>query len=521
MSTILFVDSGLSRSKEQMPVKGLQQLITGNSEMAIEAISELSQFDSDDLLYWIREFEEFPKAKNKGKIIAAEHFINDSLTAPYLVYVPKNYKRDRPSALVLWLHGGVGRKTFITADTSYSAIEHFSKYEVLSICEEEGWITIFPMARFDCLWWNENGMNFIDWLIRDTKSRYNIDDNKIAMAGFSDGASGAFYFAFLNATDYSVFFPWSGHIGVGGSASNTQVYVPNLTSRPLFAVNGGKDGLYPAEKMLPLMQLAVDQDVELYFTSYDTATHNSGYLSVELPLFRDRVNDFPRKPYPEKIIYECDNLKFGRIDWLEITAIDTAMEPAEWYNDVNIKLEDDRISIGFYSDREFEGEGIRVSKLVEDSTSVAFQMGLKDGDIVIALDDITLKDFSDLNRAKSTKKRGDPINITVLRNNEEIILSGALPPVAEYEAFNRKLKSGAINATRVGNTFNIRTSRITDFSLFVNPEMVRFDQPIKVNVNGSLLYNGLIESDSKLLLTEFIKRKDRKQLWTGRIDVKL
>jgi len=342
------------------------------------------------------------------------------------------------------------------------------------------------------------------------------------MCGFSDGGSGAYHLAMLEPTDYALFFPWSGKISVGTIVGGIQVYPANLTARPLFPVNGGKDGLYPAEKLLPMMKFLMEYvGPELSYIAYDTAGHNPGYLSKELPLFTARVKAMPRRPLRSRLTWECSDPEFGRLDWINITAIDTSSEGDDWRQDLNFPQVDDRIMIGFMSDREYEGEGVRIASVVDDTTSIAHQMGLMDGDIVVALDEIPVKNIGDLGAAKRTKERGDQVTITVIRGDDNLTLSGVFPPPREYDAFPHKTPSASIEAYCIGNHFYVTTYRVKDFSLYIHPEMVRLDQPVVVTVDGKILFDALIKPDSRLLLDEFLKDRDRKLLWAGRIDVKL
>ena len=394
---------------------------------------------------------------------------------------------------------------------------------MVELGEAEGWIVLLPLARKDCLWWNETGMDHLNWLIREAKRKYNVDDNRVVACGFSDGGSGSYHLAMMNPTDYSLFFPWSGQVTVSTWSGGMEVFPANLTSRPLFPVNCGRDGLYPAEKLLPMMNFIMEYiSPDLCYTTYDTASHNPGYLSEELPLFVQRVKAIARRPLKSKIFWQCSDTRYGKVDWLDITAIDTTPVPDdEWQQDLNFPQVDDRISIGFMADREFDGEGVRVESVIDDTSSVGFKMGIAAGDIVTALDDIPIKNIQDLSVAKSTKERSEPISLTVLRGEESLDLHSQLPPAVEYDAFPHKLPYGSVEGYRVGNSFHFGTYRVQDFSIYIHPDMVRLDQPVKVHVNGRILFDDLIEPDSRLLLDSFLKNHDRTLLWVGRIDIRL
>src|SRR4030042_1991029 len=141
-------------------------------------------------------------------------------------------------------------------------------------------------------------------------------------------------------TDISSFYPWSGMISVGILVSGTPVYIRNLTNRTLYCSNGGNDGLYPAAKMQPMMQFVMSHGVNIYYTSYDTAGHNWGYMPLELQWLPDRIQNYAREPFRTHIYWEASDLNYGRIDWLEITELDKLDQPAIWHDEINYKLVD-------------------------------------------------------------------------------------------------------------------------------------------------------------------------------------
>ncbi len=493
----------------------VKDLVIGNCTEADKAIGELSRHPVSDLTGWIAEFDRYPKPKRKGRLHKYQHVVSDSLTAPYFVYIPKVYKPDTPTPLVVWLHGGVSRPEFIE-----DAAEYLNEHPIKEICETENWLGLFPMARHDCLWWDTTGMEHVSWLIRQMKRQYNVQDDKVIMCGFSDGGSGSYHYAMTDPTDMAVFFPWSGHISVGSLVGGMQVYVPNLANRPVFAVNGGNDGLYPSERMMPLMKLALDHGADLTFTSFDTAGHNSGYFSEEMPLFVKRVKSISRQPFKSCLYWETDDLTYNRIDWLQIDELDTLRPAADWHLDANLMLKDTRITFGFMADIEFEDEGVKV-KSVPEGDSPANQMGLKVGDVIVMMDDIPIGSLDDLGKAKSTKQRGDDVTLIVEREGETFTLLATFPPMSEYPAFPRGRASGAVKAVRLGNSFILETSRVSNFSILIHPDMVRMDQPVIVEVNGKELFNAIIQPDAEYMLKSFIENRDRQLLWVGRIEVRI
>ncbi len=88
-------------------------------------------------------------------------------------------------------------------------------------------------------------------------------------------------------------------------------------------------------------------------------------------------------------------------------------------------------------------------------------------------------------------------------------------------AFSFPRKSGKIIANYNDNIFNIKTSRIKSFQLYLSPEMVDFSRKIEVYVNGKLYFNKKLKYNKSCMLKEFKENQDRKQLFVNFIPILL
>lgn len=96
------------------------------------------------------------------------------------VYVPKTYRAERPAPLVLMLHGAGG-----DAEGALKIVRHLADpFETILLTVDsrrQTWDIIQGGYGAD--------IAFIDRAMAQTFSRYAIDPNRVAIAGFSDGAS--------------------------------------------------------------------------------------------------------------------------------------------------------------------------------------------------------------------------------------------------------------------------------------------------------------------------------------------
>ena len=76
---------------------------------------------------------------------------------------------------------------------------------------------------------------------------------------------------------------------------------------------------------------------------------------------------------------------------------------------------------------------------------------------------------------------------------------------------------GWISAIRQGNTYNVATEGVDEFSLMLTPEEVDFSSPIQVVHNNKIIFNAIVEQDIEVLLRSAHKL-DRTQLYTAELN---
>lgn len=146
----------------------------------------------------IKDFKASRQDKPTTALTAGDYTF--SLSRPnhnrqYMVHIPKSYNPNKPTPLVLSLHGGGG-------NMEYQATDKY--YHLISKSEEAGFIAVFPngYSRFrsgKLATWNagiccgkardENidDASVIKAVVADIKTRANIDNNRIYANGMSNG----------------------------------------------------------------------------------------------------------------------------------------------------------------------------------------------------------------------------------------------------------------------------------------------------------------------------------------------
>ncbi len=158
-----------------------------------------------------------------------------------LLYVPRSYDVATASPLIVALHGGGG------SAASWSRL--------FEACEANGIILVAPDSRART--WDRitsdfgRDVGFIDAALRFTFERCLIDSSKIALAGFSDGASYALSLGPSNGDLFTHLIAWS-----PGFSSPTdpivgqpEVFVSHGTADRVLPVAASRVGIVPMFQM--------------------------------------------------------------------------------------------------------------------------------------------------------------------------------------------------------------------------------------------------------------------------------
>jgi hypothetical protein len=437
-------------------------------------------------------------------LVLRENLCSDGVSRPYVLFIPESYDPQVPTPLLVALHGGVGRGSIVD-----DPLEYAEGTDYCDLARERGMLAIWPMGQRGATWWDRVGIENVQAQIRSVKRRFNVDDDRVFPIGYSDGASGIFAWAMLMPSDFAAFIACSGHIGVGNLAGGLPTFASNLAGSPLYAVTSFDDSLYPSREMRIAIDMALEAGGDILYREQE-GPHNFSYVGDELPLIVRFLDRHPRDPFPPRISWESAGSEFARCHWLIVDSVATDSEAAPWHAEVNCELESDRITIGFTPDSSFEGIGMRIDKVTEDS--FASEIELLDGDIIVRADDLEIAASADLSRWKAGVSRGDEVEFEVLRGEERVVLSGSLPPVEPYSVFKELPPSARARAACAGNRVTIETSRAASLGVRIAPEMFRLEREITITVDGEELFRGLVEADLEFLLRNFLDSRDRSVL---------
>jgi predicted esterase len=453
----------------------------------------------------------FPEVET-GEFALDQALCLDGVERPWLLYVPSSYDPEYSWPLYVKLHGGVS-----TPNLPDDPIAEEQDSPYIDFAEQFGYLMLFPYGQADATWWDEVGMANIANQVRLVKQRYNIDDDRVYMGGFSDGSSASFLHAMVAPTDYAAFVALNGHLGVGSLDGDLPTYASNLANTPVYATTTFDDELYPSRRMRPAIEMALAAGGNLFYSELP-GHHDFDFADMELPRIADFLWRHPRDPFPHHIVWEAAEPEFGRCRWFSIDRVALG-DAADWYTDYNATLVDEMIAIGFMPDDSFEGPGVKVGSVVDGYA--ADSLGLREGDVIVRAGDKDIADIEDVGEFKTGLHRGDPLTMVVERDGQEVMLAGQMPPPESYFVFKREKPSAKAIVDFAANHIDIQGSRLGAFSIYVHPGMFRLDEEVVITVNGDEVYRQLAEPDLAFMLQNYLDNRDRQTLYVAKISIEL
>ena len=431
-------------------------------------------------------------------------------TFAYSVEVPQTYDPARRYQVRFQLHGGVGRPE--------AGLRGSGSIGTLAGAEQ---IYVMPAAWDEAPWWNAAQVENLRVILDRVKRTYNVDENRVVVAGVSDGATGAYYVAMRDTTPYASFLPLNGFIMILANPSvgiREQLFPNNLRNKPFFVVNGGRDQLYPTSLVDPYVRHLQGGGVELTYRPQPEGQHNTAWWPEVKDTFEQFVRDHPRDPYPVKLTWEADAVDSAqaraesRAHWLRIDRLRsrTAEEPLPDLNEVA-----SRTSPNFG----VRATGMRITAVTKGSNAEA--LGLLPGDLVESVNARVIPEGVPLVDLLETIDAGTRITLKVRRDAAVLELAGPYEPksiVNTVSLFPRPRPSGRVDLIREGNTVRATTRGVAAFTLLLSPDVFDFSKPVVVVADGREVFNGLVKKDVGTLLRWAARDNDRTMLFGAELD---
>ena len=227
--------------------------------------------------------------------------------------VPTDYDPTRPLALRVSLHGGVGRPAPGPNEQARPLSNRIPGGDE---------IVLHPRAWADAEWWKAAQVDNILRLVDRVKRTYNVDESHIYLTGISDGGTGVYYLAMRAATPWSACLPLNGQplvIANPDTGADGELFATNLANCPLHAVNGGRDRLYPAASVKPLIDMFHAGGIPILWQVFPNADHDTSWWPQEKDRYMEFVASHARSVHPATISWTTERTdRYNRFRWLVI-----------------------------------------------------------------------------------------------------------------------------------------------------------------------------------------------------------
>src|SRR4051812_2846816 len=429
---------------------------------------------------------------------------------PYIVEVPATYDANRQYQVRVQLHGGVNRP---------DAAPRTNGIGPLAGAEQ---IYVLPTAWAAAEWWTNRQVENLHGILDSLKRTYNVDENRVVLAGVSDGATAAFYFAMRDTTPFASFLPLNGAMAVLRNPSidiDGELFPGNLLNKPFFLVNGGRDPLYPTSVVEPYIEQMSRNGVEVTYLPQPEGVHNTAWWPTVKDAFEKFVADHPRRPLPDTLTWESDltgGADAGRAHWLVIDTLSKSRADGSSLPDLN------ELSFGPASSFGLRVTGARVTAVVDASN--ASTVGFLPRDVIVSINGRAIPPGSDPFAVLSTFETRKLMTFTVSRENKTVELtsffaSDTKPRVVQL--FQRNAPSGRVDLVKEGNTVRATTRGVEAFTLLLSPDAFDFSQPVKVVADGKTVFDDHVAKSAATLLSWAARDNDRTALFGAEVHVKL
>jgi phospholipase/carboxylesterase len=220
---------------------------------------------------------------------------------PYMMRVPGTYQPNQKTPLLIYLSGGGG----LAIDGVNTAEESVSKTDYL---------VLYPHAGD--YWWKPDIRSRVDSVIKEVLQQFNVDTDRIYIAGFSNGGTGALDYAELWPQRFAAVVSL---MGAGQCNEDIAVGLRNLQNLPMLFVHGDHDERIPAScsrdtveslnraamRHAPVLRILEKREHDVTLNTDDELT---------LPFFENKS----RTAYPTKFTARWQDLSFPRRYWVEL-----------------------------------------------------------------------------------------------------------------------------------------------------------------------------------------------------------
>lgn len=263
--------------------------------------------------------------------------LNDSTKTSYFIHLPQNYNPTKRYPLLFFLHGAVRYSPLLEFQTAEINLGGWNRYYT-KYADRDDVILVFPRANKQYNWMtSDEGFFMVPTILKEIKQVINVDDDRVFLAGHSNGATGVFSYWMKQPTAYAGFYGFNTKpkVMTGGT------FIENAKNRSFISFSTDQDYYYPpqANDDVTALMNQIQADYKDYrypgfphwFPSFDESEPAYAILFDDLKK-RTRNTSTPT------LSWEFDDDAYGSVDWLQQMKLDTLQAKATWHQPLNFAI---------------------------------------------------------------------------------------------------------------------------------------------------------------------------------------
>jgi pimeloyl-ACP methyl ester carboxylesterase len=257
-----------------------------------------------------------------------EQIVIRGQTYPLSLLIPPTYQASKAYALVLCLHG-----------FGFTGEEYLERWRARL---GEDYILACPTYPSGA-WFTRRAEELVLATIRDLRTRYHVDPNRIFLTGMSNGGIGAWLIGMHHAPLFAGIAPMA-----SGLDNVLMPFLANLRNTPIYMIHGVKDQVMPVD-----LSRSIAREFDLLGYPYVYREHEREhpvagghyFPKEELPDLVAWFNSRRREPLPTRITVVRDGSHFQPFNWVRLDSTD----PIAAFSDDLVDKRDERIKRRVYA----------------------------------------------------------------------------------------------------------------------------------------------------------------------------
>ncbi len=215
----------------------------------------------------------------------------DGKTREFTYIAPKRYSRRRPIGLLVFLHGAISQPA--PGGGANEAGMFAPAVKDLDL------LVVGPSTYERVRWGDPACRALVHHTLVFAKTYFNIDEDRVYIAGDSDGGRGTYATLETAATFVAAAVPV---IGAPGGVTRFL----NLRNVPIFAINGETDRTFPIDHVRQAWQGMQAAGIDLRTKTIPGEGHDPRFFLKYADEVCAFLKEHPREPYPKAVQWQID-----------------------------------------------------------------------------------------------------------------------------------------------------------------------------------------------------------------------